>query len=61
MGRSHVISEPPQLEEPRKDVSVSSCGSKTSSGAEKKGYPLELEQQAIHLLMSVPLLGTMPN
>jgi hypothetical protein len=37
------FSEPPQLEEPRKDVSVSSCDTKTSSGAENKGYPPELE------------------
>jgi hypothetical protein len=51
----------PSLRSQKKDVSVSSCGSKTNSGAEKKGYPLELEQQTIHLLMSVPLLGTMPN
>jgi len=33
----------PSLRNQQKDVSASSGDSKTSSGAEKQGYPLELE------------------
>jgi hypothetical protein len=40
-GLTGLVSRPSF--EPRKDVSVSSCDTKTSSGAEKKGYPPELE------------------